>query len=152
MVGGLCWCCSGAHQMWHPTTGLDMVRACWSLTLALVVVIDVVGTPKRQSPKKKTAPKGQWTGDCGYFMADFDPHSVCIGCREKWKGGDPCANGLACRHCEGLTEDQRINWPNDVPMLPGNRNALNGKQKSKLKQRLHQFVWGSHLSLMRMTF
>ena len=54
-------------------------------------------------------PPYQKRGKCGHFMAQFDSHGSCFGCRAKCKGLDPCAQGAdttQCSACASLTEEQ----------------------------------------------
>ena len=54
-------------------------------------------------------PPCQKRGKCGHFIPQFDGHSSCFGCRDKWKGQDPCAQGAnttPCSACSALTEEQ----------------------------------------------
>ena len=50
----------------------------------------------------------QRRGGCGHMMADFDPHSVCVHCRDKKKGPDPCVEkpDADCAFCNALTPEQ----------------------------------------------
>ena len=54
-------------------------------------------------------PLYQKRGKCGHFMPQFVGHSSCFGCRAKFKGQDPCAQGAnttQCSACAALTEEQ----------------------------------------------
>ena len=43
------------------------------------------------------------------MMAGFDHHSVCVCCRDKKKGSDPCIETppAACLHCDALSSEQK---------------------------------------------
>ena len=43
------------------------------------------------------------------MMAGFDLHSVCVRCRDKKKGSDPCIETppAACSHCDALSSEQK---------------------------------------------
>ena len=52
---------------------------------------------------------GQKKGSCGNIMAIFDFYLICVRCREKGIGTDPCVTGEeSCPACVALTPEQKL--------------------------------------------